>query len=149
MYDEILVPTDGSPAAEAAIDHAINIASQFDSRVHVINVVDDAAYSTMEGGTETVIEALEDEGEEAVDRVAEAVEDADLESVTTVTTGTAYSAIRDYVEENGIDLLVMGTHGRRGVDRYLIGSVAERVVRTSEIPVLTVRQPDDETEAEP
>lgn len=145
MYEEILVPTDGSPAADAAIEHAVDLADQYDARLHALYVVDGASYSSLEAGSEIVIEALEAEGEEATERVAKAAEEAGVEAVTTVTTGTAYRTIREYVEENDIDLTVMGTHGRQGLDRYLLGSVTERVVRTSEVPVLTVRQ---ESEAE-
>ncbi|GAB6877761.1 universal stress protein [Halorubrum gandharaense] len=144
MYDEILVPTDGSPASDAAIEHAIDLAAKYDARVHALYVVDGAAYSTLEAGSEIVIEALESEGEEATERVAEAAEEAGVENVTTVTTGTAYRSISEYVDENDIDMVVMGTHGRKGLDRYLLGSVTERVVRTSEVPVLTVRQPAED-----
>jgi nucleotide-binding universal stress UspA family protein len=144
MYSEILVPTDGSPAADAAIDHAIDLARQYDARLHTLYVVDGAAYSTLEAGAEIVVEALESEGKEATERIAEAAADAGVECTTTVTTGTAYRAIRDYVDEHAIDMIVMGTHGRKGLDRYLLGSVTERVVRTAAVPVLTVRQPADE-----
>jgi len=147
MYDEILVPTDGSPAADAAIEHAVDLADKYDARVHALYVVDGAAYSTLEAGSEIVIEALEAEGEEATERVAGAADDAGVVATTTVTTGTAYRTIQDYVGDNDIDLIVMGTHGRQGLDRYLLGSVTERVVRTSDVPVMTVRQ-DSEEEAD-
>jgi len=144
MYDEILVPTDGSPASEAAIEHAIDLAAQYGARLHALYVVDGAAYSTLEAGSEIVVEALRSEGETATQRVADAAADAGTDTTTTVTTGTAYQSIRDYVAENGIDMIVMGTHGRKGLDRYLLGSVTERVVRTADVPVLTVRQSTDE-----
>ncbi|WP_418285366.1 universal stress protein [Halorubrum sp. DTA46] len=144
MYSEILVPTDGSPASNAAIEHAIDLAKQYDGRLHALYVVDGAAYSTLEAGAEIVVEALESEGKEATNRVADAANAAGVDCTTSVTTGTAYRSITDYVEEHGIDIVVMGTHGRKGLDRYLLGSVTERVVRTSEVPVLTVRQPTDE-----
>lgn len=144
MYEEILVPTDGSPASSAAIEHAVDIADRYGARLHALYVVDGAAYSTMEAGAEVVVEALESEGEEAVNRVAEAAAAAGVDSVTAVTTGTAYRTIREYADDEGIDLIVMGTHGRRGLDRYLLGSVTERVVRTADVPVLTVRMPDEE-----
>jgi nucleotide-binding universal stress UspA family protein len=59
--------------------------------------------------------------------------------VTDVVQGTPYRAIREYVDDEGIDLITMGTHGRTGLERYLLGSVAERTVRTSDLPVFTVR----------
>jgi nucleotide-binding universal stress UspA family protein len=144
MYAEILVPTDGSPASDAAIEHAIDLADRYDARLHALYVVDGAAYSSLEAGAEVVVEALESEGEEATGRVADAAADAGVECVTSVRSGTAYRSIHDYVDEHDIDVVVMGTHGRKGLDRYLLGSVTERVVRTSDVPVLTVRQPADE-----
>ena len=144
MYSEILVPTDGSPASDAAIEHAIDLAERYGARLHALYVVDGAAYSSLEAGAEVVVEALETEGEEATGRVADAAADAGVECVTSVTSGTAYRSIHDYVDSHDIDVVVMGTHGRKGIDRYLLGSVTERVVRTSDVPVLTVRQPTDE-----
>ncbi|TKX64882.1 universal stress protein [Halorubrum sp. GN12_10-3_MGM] len=144
MYSDVLVPTDGSPASDAAIEHAIDLADRYDARLHALYVVDGAAYSSLEAGAEIVVEALESEGEEATGRVADAAADAGVECVTTVASGTAYQSIHDYVDGNDIDVVVMGTHGRKGLDRYLLGSVTERVVRTSDVPVLTVRQPADE-----
>jgi nucleotide-binding universal stress UspA family protein len=143
MYDQILVPTDGSPAANAAIDHAIDLAKRYDARIHALYVVDGSAYSTLEAGSEIVLEALESEGEEATERVAEAAAEADVETVTSVVNGTAYRTITEYVDDNAIDLIVMGTHGRQGIDRYLLGSVTERVVRTADVPVLTVHKTED------
>lgn len=145
MYDEILVPTDGSSAADRAVAHAIDLAEQYDARLHVLYVVDANAYSTIEAGTDIVISALQDEGEGAVDSVARQASAADIDVVTEITTGTVHRTIRDYAENNGIDLIVMGTHGRRGLDRYLLGSVTERVVRTSDVPVLTVRMEQEES----
>ena len=144
MYSQILVPTDGSPASDAAIEHAIDLARHYDARLHALYVVDGAAYSTLEAGADIVVEALESEGKEATRRIGEAAADAGVDCETTVTTGTAYQSIRKYVDESDIDVIVMGTHGRKGLDRYLLGSVTERVVRTSDVPVLTVRQPADE-----
>jgi len=143
MYEDILVPTDGSPAADSAIEHAVNVAERYDATIHALYVVDDSAYATLDAGSETVVEALESEGEEAVGRIATAARDAGIDAVTTVTTGVAYRTILDHVANDGIDLVAMGTHGRRGLDRYLLGSVTERVVRTSDVPVLAVRQPED------
>ncbi len=144
MYDDILVPTDGSPASDAAIDHAIDLADRYGARLHALYVVDGSAYSTLEAGSEIVIDALEAEGEQATDRVADAAAAAGVETTTTVTSGTAYRAIREYADEQAVDMIVMGTHGRKGLDRYLLGSVTERVVRTADVPVLTVRQSGDE-----
>jgi len=144
MYDTILVPTDGSPASAVALEHAIDLAAQYDATLHALYVVDGTAYSTLEAGSEIVVEALEEEGEAATERVATAAAAEDVDVTTTVAGGTAYRTIQEYVEDNDIDLIVMGTHGRKGLDRYLLGSVTERVVRTADVPVLTVRQQDED-----
>lgn len=139
MYDEILVPTDGSDAATRALDHALDIAGQYDARIHALYVVDANAYSTLEAGTDVVISALEEEGNEAIEAVADRAAAAGVETATEVTTGTVHRTIIEYADDHGIDLIVMGTHGRRGLDRYLLGSVTEKVVRASDVPVLTIR----------
>jgi len=143
MYHEILVPTDGSPAAAAAVEHAVTLADRFDATLHALYVVDATAYSAIEAGTDIVAEALETEGEDAVDRIAEAADDAELPVVESVVSGTAYRSILEYADDNDIDMIVMGTHGRRGLNHYLLGSVTERVVRSANQPVLTVREDED------
>ncbi|MBP2249787.1 universal stress protein [Halarchaeum nitratireducens] len=142
MYDDILVPTDGSPEAEAAVEHAVDIAATYGARIHALYVVDTSAYATLDA-TETVVEDLEDEGEVAVEYVTAAAEDAGVEAQGSVTTGNVHESITAYARANDIDLIVMGTHGRRGLDRVLVGSVTERVVRTADAPVLTVRSGAD------
>jgi nucleotide-binding universal stress UspA family protein len=148
MYDVILVPTDGSPAAERAVDHAVELAAKFDATVHTLYVVDVALYSSLEAGVDAVIEALEEEGRTAVDAVASRCAEAGVAAETTVLVGTVHRAIETYVTDNDVDLVVMGTHGRKGIERFLLGSVAERTVRTSSVPVLTVSLDDDRTETE-
>lgn len=140
-YDRILIPTDGSEAATKAIDHGIAIAERFDATVHGLSVVDiDAvagAYDTGPGIPD-FLESLEKGSERAVSAVEEQCEDRDVSSVTAVVQGTPYRAIQEYITEEGIDFVTMGTHGRSGLERYLLGSVTERTVRTSDVPVLTV-----------
>jgi len=143
MYDEILVPTDGSRAAEQAIEHAVDIANQYGARIHALYVVDASAYSSLEAGSEVVMDALEEEGEEAVGQVSTVAKEAGVDVDTTVVAGAAYRSILDYADEHDVDLIVMGTHGRQGLDRYLLGSVTERIVRASDVPVLTVRMTDE------
>jgi len=148
MYDEILLPTDGSPAAAAALDHALDLASTYGARLHALYVVDVNAYATVETGGDMVLQALEREGETAVDKVREAAADAGVEVTTTVETGNPYREILGYIEDEDVGLVVMGTHGRRGLERFLLGSVTERVVRSADVPVLTVRETEEEEEAE-
>lgn len=139
MYQRVLVPTDGSEGAESAVDHAIDIAKTYGAELHVLYAVDTASLS-VEVNTATVIENLEAEGAEITGEVAERAEAAGVERVQTeVIHGIPHETILDYAEDSAADLVVMGTHGRTGLDRYLLGSVTEKVVRKSDVPVLTVR----------
>lgn len=145
VYDDILLPTDGSDAADAAVDNALSLAVNYDATLHVLYVADTTEYSTVTF-EDNVVDPLEREGEGVVDRV---VERADAEGVAAkgvVMQGGVFETIRDYVADEGIDAVVMGTHGRRGLGRALLGSVTERIVRTSDVPVLTVRQTEADEE---
>jgi nucleotide-binding universal stress UspA family protein len=139
MYRRILLPTDGSPGTERAVDHALDLAERYDAALHVLYVVDTNALP-LDARAEHVFEYLTEEGLLAEEQIVERAEDRGVETVVSgVREGSPHEVILEYVEDNDIDLVVMGTHGRRGLDRYLLGSVTERVVRTADVPVLTVR----------
>jgi len=144
MYSEILLPTDGEPASEVALEHAVELADRYDARLHVLYVVDTAAYASFDAGAETIVSALKEQGEAAVESAVETAEAAGVSTVSTVVSGSPHAEIVEYAADEGVDLVVMGTHGRTGLDRYLLGSVTERVVRTTETPVLTVHPPEAE-----
>ena len=140
MYEAILVPTDGSSQSDAAVDHAVKLARHHDSAVYVLYVADSTRDSlTTQGGE--VVDALEREGEQVVSEAVERA-DAGTEVVGDVLTGDPVETILDYADSVDADLVVMGTAGRRGLDRYLLGSTTERVVRLSSVPVLTIRADD-------
>lgn len=143
MFDEILVPTDGSEAAEEAIETAIAVAEAFDARVHALYAISLQPYYPLELTMERVVDVLEREGEEATGKVATAAEAAGLDHETEVTRGMPHQTITKYVDAHDIDLIVMATHGRTGLDRTLLGSVTERVLRSSSVPVLAVTVAED------
>ncbi|MCY4730754.1 universal stress protein [Natronomonas gomsonensis] len=146
MYDRILFPTDGSDGASAALDHAIDHAERYDAELHVLYVVEENL-PVMEAGQVELLDALEAEGERAIDDARARAKAEGVDSIRgTVAGGSPYRGILEYVDDYDIDFVVMGTHGRRGVDRFLLGSVAEKVVRSADCPVLTVRagEADDE-----
>jgi nucleotide-binding universal stress UspA family protein len=141
-YDRILVPTDGSEGVERAIEHAVEVARINDAAVYGLYVLSTDAYAglAMESSWESVDRLLREDAEEAVGRVrevADAIDDS-LTVETAVVEGKPSREIVRYAEENDCDLVVMGTHGRGGIDRLLLGSVAESVIRASSIPVTTV-----------
>lgn len=147
MYERILIPTDGSDVAENAVDDAITLAEQFDAEVHALFVADtDAVQYAL--GTEQVdrirqgrfpeMTELVEDAEEATGYVRERAEAAGLEFVERHAGGQPHSVIADYAEEHDIGLIVMGSHGRAGVRRALLGSVTERTLRSTHVPVLVV-----------
>ncbi|WP_207588738.1 universal stress protein [Halomontanus rarus] len=148
MYDCILVPTDGSTEGERAVEYAIDLARTHDATLRAIYVVNAASYGglPMETAWDGISDALRDEGQAAVDRVEELADERGVRVDTAVLEGSPSRVIVDEAQPEKCDLVVMGTHGRGGIDRLLLGSVAERVVRSSPVPVLTVRVGEDEFE---
>ena len=142
-FEDVLVPTDGSEGAMAAVGPALDVASTYGARVHALSVVDTVGMG-FDVRSATMIDALEEAAQAAVDAVADRAKRASVSSVdTAIVQGTPADAIRSYVDDHDVDLVVMGTHGRTGLRRYLLGSVAESTIRTSSVPVMTVRQSDD------
>lgn len=141
MYDDILIPTDGTDAVQPAVDRALDLAETYGATLHALYVVDQGAYVGIDVRSDVIVETLETEGQAAVEAVKERAEAAGVPVTTAIVRGNPYREILDYADERGVDLIVMGTHGRRGLDRYLLGSVTEKVVRSADLPVLTVRAP--------
>jgi nucleotide-binding universal stress UspA family protein len=146
MFDTVVVATDGSESVRRAVAVALDIAARFEAAVHVLYVVDaDEVSSSPESVEETLREALYEQGETALETVAA---ETDRPVTTAVREGRPSDEITAYAHDHGADMVAMGTRGRHGENRFLIGSVAERVVRTCPVPVLTVRQlEDDEVDA--
>ena len=144
----ILLPTDGSAAAAGSATHALELCEAFEATLHVINVVDlTGPWSTIESSD--LLLAFEAAGKQAVDAIIERADDRDIASVqTSVISGYPAESIVDYVEQRPIDLVVMGTHGRSGIERALLGSVTEAVIGNAAVPVFTVKQTDSIESAE-
>lgn len=147
MYQDVLIPTDGSDGTRRSLTHGLAVADRFDATVHALSVVPEGPFGTEDGETATAA------AERAVERVETEARQAGLEAVTAVDQGVPHEAILAYVADNDVDMVVMGTQGRTGLDRVLLGSVAERVVRLADVPVVTVRSSahlriDDAAEAE-
>jgi len=139
MYDAVLVPTDGSEGTRGAVEHAIDHAKRYDAALHVVYVVDARVGIARESTPEAIFTELEQQGQRAIDDVIAQAEAAAVDTIEgVVARGDPHRAILDYVDGAGIDLIVMGTHGRSGLDRYLLGSTTEKVVRLAEVPVLSV-----------
>jgi nucleotide-binding universal stress UspA family protein len=133
MYDRILVPTDGTPGSERAIRNALDIAGKYEATVYGVSVVDSGPLGRDGNRTERVERA-----ENALAKAEAEAEGTDVEFRTELLEGKVAEQIMSYIDKHGIDLVVMGTHGRQGFDRFVVGSVSEQIVREADVPVLTV-----------
>lgn len=143
MYDRILVPTDGSEGMARIVEHAARLATVHGATLELVYVVNTATVANlpMETSWEGVSEMLREEGEGALEAAEETALETEpgLSVERTMLEGNPAHEIVRYADRGDCSLICMGTHGRGGVSRLLLGSVAERVVRSSEVPVLTVR----------
>lgn len=146
----ILVPTDLSEGAEEALDYACELAAQFGATIHLLNVISIPALGVPELGVamaSSVIDSLIEDNKRALDALAQRKCAKATMGQQFLRTGDARDVILNTAKELGVDLIIMGTHGRRGVARALLGSVTETVVRSAPCPVLTVRAHVTETRA--
>ncbi|WP_254529424.1 universal stress protein [Natrinema gelatinilyticum] len=137
MYQDVLIPTDGSDGTRRSINHGIPIADCFDATIHALSVVPEGPLGTLQ--TDDAIPAAQ----RAVERIETEASREGVDVVTAVEQGVPHEEILAFADEHGIDLIVMGTQGRTGLDRVLVGSVTERVVRMADVPVVTVRLTDE------
>ena len=141
MHTNILFPTDGSDAAEETLDYALDVAAAHDATLHLLHVADTNQDSLTRLGGE-VVDVLERAGGGIVEAAAERADERGVSTSTSVLQGDPSMTIVDYVAEYDVDLVVMPTHGRRGLSRLLLGSVTERVVGAVDVPVVVVT-PDE------
>jgi nucleotide-binding universal stress UspA family protein len=135
MYNRILVPTDGSQTAEAAMSVAVNFAARDGAEIHVLNVINTRYYDT---SIDSAVEPLRDRGERYVDSLADQAADAEVPVTTAVEVGRPARAILDYADDHDVDLVVIGTSGRGNLKRRLLGSTTEHVVTHADVPVHVV-----------
>jgi len=145
--ETIIVPTDGSETASAAGTHAIQLAALTGASLHAVHVINLVALSG-EYGSGSVLQELRQVGQQAVDDIVRRGTEAGVQSAeTAILSGAPSREVVDYATDHDADLVVVGTHGRSGLDRLLLGSVTEKIVRPAEMPVLSVssREKDQQT----
>ena len=141
MYDDVLIPTDGSDTVSETLDHALPIATANDATVHALYVVDSRITAAASDADATdLATSLEAEGQDAVADVETRAADAGLETTGEIQSGTPAKTILEYADEQGIDLIVIGTRGKSPREKVTsLGSVSERVVDNASVPVFVVR----------
>jgi nucleotide-binding universal stress UspA family protein len=157
MYSKVLVPLDGSEVSERALAHAQSVAGAFGARVYLLQVISlSHEYEAVRGAggdSPTAVEysldlarqitaSRQTRTETYLEATAAQLEKNGLQVETSVRQGSALENITHFVAENGIDLIVMSTHGRGELQRFLVGSVTDRVIRSSHVPVLAI-PPED------
>jgi nucleotide-binding universal stress UspA family protein len=153
-FDRILVPTDFSASADAALNHAVAMANRFQASLHLLHVVNLGTGLYGLGDAEKRIDQLKDEADSmAQKRLRGMARDSSAVDVHTtvvqrVNLGVG-DAIQEYVQGKSIDLVVMGTYGRGGLERLVLGSVANTLIRRSRCPVMTVRERDEPSDVSP
>jgi nucleotide-binding universal stress UspA family protein len=138
----ILVPTDFSPYAEYAVDYATQLAKTLQARLTLLHVVYEILWAAGEGAMAlppNYFEELEASAQASLDKVLQRVQAAGVQGDAVVVHGIPFENILHTARTQGVDLIIMGTHGRTGLKHVLIGSVAERVVRLAPCPVLVTR----------
>ncbi|AHF99033.1 universal stress protein UspA [Halostagnicola larsenii XH-48] len=142
MYDSILVATDGSDDASAAVTNAISLARALEIPLYGVAVVETrTAYDTGIVDPEEAEDRLRDQARDSLEALERAASEAGVSVTTALRTGPPHEEILAYADERDIGLLVVGSHGRSSFRRALLGSTVDAVVRLSERPVLVV---DDE-----
>jgi nucleotide-binding universal stress UspA family protein len=139
-YDKIMIATDGSKQVEKAVESAVELARLTGARLYAVYVIASTGYTPRNfGWEESLREVLEAEAKRAVTFVEEAGKASGIEVESVILDGHPADRIIEFAEQEGIDLIVMGTLGRTGLDRFLLGSVAEKIVRHSKTPVMVVK----------
>jgi len=141
FYRNIVLATDGSENTQRAISYGIELAKLSGATVHALYVVDTPSIisENWTAGKETIYEIIRADGKKVVSKVKKIGEASGVEVKEVILEGYPSNEIIDFAENNNIDLIVMGTLGKTGLEKFLMGSVAEKVVRGSKVPVMVVR----------
>ncbi|WP_440764351.1 universal stress protein [Natronorubrum sp. DTA7] len=148
MANSIIIPTDGSEYAEKAAEVGFDFAEKLDATVHALAVgdVNISEISSIGGAPPQSKQDVTDVAAEWADSLAAAAEERGLETETVVKTGVPAEEIAAYAAELDAEMIVIGTAGRTGLEKRILGSVTDKVVRTAPVPVVTVR-PDGSIDA--
>ncbi|NUN59608.1 MAG: universal stress protein [Burkholderiaceae bacterium] len=144
MFKHILVPVDGSPTSMLAVSKASGLAKTFGSAVTILYVIDPYPFTGVGAdfayGQAQYLSAATAEANTALDTAKKAMQEAGVEATTVVGEGHAVQeGIARALDSTGADLIVMGSHGRRGIEKLVLGSVTQRVLGLVHVPVLVVR----------
>jgi nucleotide-binding universal stress UspA family protein len=138
LFEKVLIATDGSEKNQPAVRKGVEIARSCGSTLYAVYVIDDTSFTTAQSEVFTgdVYEKLKDEGEEALSRVRQIAGNVTVE--TYVLFGKPAAVITDFAARNRVDLIVVGSQGRSGLERLILGSIAESIIRMADCMILVV-----------
>ena len=137
---KILIPTDGSDYSMRAAEQGVSIAKMLDAEIKVVYVIDEVVLNQIKvTERENLEEELKQDGTRYIKYILRLAEKEGVKADSRITRGIPFEQIVHLAKELSVDLIVMGTYGRRGAERILIGSVAERVIECSSCPVLVIK----------
>jgi nucleotide-binding universal stress UspA family protein len=145
MYRRIIVPLDGSKMAECVIPHVETVAKLSKASVELVHVIEPSELPTRGGialsvdDLKQIDEHSKQEAQSYLTEVVRRLKSAGIKSHSKLLTGKAADSLVDYIQENNFDIVIMSTHGRSGISRWFWGSVADKILYSSKIPVLLVR----------
>ena len=131
MFEKILVPTDGSEYADRAVEVALGLARELGTRVVALHVLDEKLILPLE--------VLEEEGQHILEEVRRRGEEMEVPVDEIILFGNPRQDMAKITTKSGADLMIIGTHGRTGVEKLLLGSVAENALKTVKVPVMLVK----------
>lgn len=156
MYQRILVPVDGSATAQRGLEEAIRLAKLTQGRLRVIHVIDELSFAlamdAYAGHAGDWLSVLREDGERLLAEAKAVAKAAGVEADTVLydrRSGQVHELVTAEAAKWPADLIVLGTHGRRGVGRVVMGSSAEHILRNARVPVLLVRAPETESRSQP
>lgn len=143
MYDDILVPVDGSHGADVALTHATELAGMTNATMHLLHVIELIPIYTRAAGpavleNDALAADREEDAQAFLAEIGARLREDDIDAEVSIRRGNVHEQINRYATDEDIDLIVIGSHGRNSLGDLLLGSTAEKVVRTATVPVLTV-----------
>ena len=149
--NKILCPVDFFPASDAAANYAVGLAANYDARLHLLHVITPLLPTAYEYAIDTVeiMKSLEKNATDEMNVIVSRAKDAGVHVDTEIRIGDVYDEIKRAIENEKPELLVMGTHGRRGVERWFMGSTTEKLLRHSPVPMLTISGTGEKAPAAP
>ncbi len=138
----ILLPTDFSKLSMSAAQYAIDLAKQYNAKIHLLNVIEKTppilTIHSLDLSEEKIIKSIEDDARNSLEKAAAKIKNEEVEVASILKKGLDYQEIVSYSQKNKIDVIVIATHGRTGLLHTLLGSVAEKVIRYAKCPVLVI-----------